>query len=66
MCQWILRLVDIGFPELAAVWDDPTCMGASAVLRRAPTARAVARLRVDSVARLKRPANGTSADLETS
>ena len=59
VCQRILRLVDIGFPELAEVWDDPTCMSALAVLRRAPTARAVARMHVDSVARLKRP--GTRA-----
>jgi transposase len=55
VCQRILRLVDIGFPELGEVWDDPTCMSALAVLRRAPTARAVARMRVDTLAQLKRP-----------
>src|SRR5207302_9766385 len=25
-CQRIQRLVDIGFPELREVWDDPTCV----------------------------------------
>ena len=58
VCQRILRLVDIGFPELTEVWDDPTCMSALAVLRRAPTARAVARLRIDTLAKLKRPGDG--------
>ena len=58
VCQRILRLVDIGFPELAEVWDDPTCMSALAVLRRAPTARAVAQLRADKLAQLRRPGNG--------
>jgi transposase len=58
VCQRILRLVDIGFPELAEVWDDPTCM---AVLRRAPTARAVARMSVEKLAQLRRPGNGGRA-----
>jgi transposase len=61
VCQRILRLVDIGFPELAEVWDDPTCMSALAVLRRAPTARAVARMSVEKLAQLKRPGNGGRA-----
>jgi hypothetical protein len=43
VCQRIQRLVDIGFPELREVWDDPTCVSALAVLRHAPTASAVAR-----------------------
>ena len=58
VCQRILRLVDIGFPELAEVWDDPTCVSALAVLRRAPTARAVARMRVETLAQLRRPGSG--------
>jgi transposase len=37
VCQRIQRLVDIGFPELREVWDDPTCVSALAVLRHAPT-----------------------------
>jgi hypothetical protein len=61
VCQRILRLVDIGFPELAEVWDDPTCMSALAVLRRAPTARAVARMSVEKLAQLKRPGSGGRA-----
>lgn len=61
VCQRILRLVDIGFPELTEVWDDPTCMSALAVLRRAPTARAVSRLRVDTLAKLKRPGDRARA-----
>ena len=61
VCQRILRLVDIGFPELAEVWDDPTCVSALAVLRRAPTARAVARMRVETLAQLRRPGSGGRA-----
>jgi transposase len=60
-CQRIQRLVDIGFPELREVWDDPTCVSALAVLRTAPTARAVARMRVDVLARLRRPGDGGRA-----
>jgi transposase len=58
VCQRIQRLVDIGFPELREVWDDPTCVSALAVLRHAPTAAAVARMREDRLARLKRPGSG--------
>jgi len=61
VCQRILRLVDIGFPELAEVWDDPTCMSALAVLRRAPTARTVARMRAETLAQLRRPGRGARA-----
>src|SRR5438093_1343295 len=38
----ILRLVDIGFPELRVAYDDPGCASAIALLRVAPTARAAA------------------------
>jgi transposase len=58
VCQRIQRLVDIGFPELREVWDDPTCVSALAVLRHAPTAAAVARMPVSRLARLKRPGVG--------
>ena len=61
VCQRIQRLVDIGFPELREVWDDPTCVSALAVLRHAPTAAAVARIREDRLARLKRPGSGGRA-----
>ena len=60
-CQRIQRLVDIGFPELREAWDDPTCMSALAVLRKAPTAKAVARLRLDTLAKVKRPGDGARA-----
>ena len=39
----------IGFPELGEVWDDPTCVSALAVLRRVPTAWAVARMSVEKL-----------------
>ena len=58
VCQRIQRLVDVGFPELREVWDDPTCVSALAVLRHAPTAAAVARMHQDRLARLKRPGIG--------
>src|SRR5713101_2740264 len=60
-CQRIQRLVDIGFPELRQAWDDPTCVSALAVLRQAPTARAVAAMRVDTLAKLRRPGDGGRA-----
>jgi len=53
--QRIHRLIDLGFPELREAWDDPTCVSALAVLRKAPTASAVSRLRLDTLASLKRP-----------
>ena len=46
----IVRLIELGFPELEQAYDDPTCRSALAVLRRAPTAAAVARKRVASLA----------------
>jgi hypothetical protein len=60
-CQRIQCLVDIGFPELREAWDDPTCLSALAVLRKAPTARAVAWLRVDTLAKPRRPGDGSRA-----
>ena len=46
----IIRLIDLGFPELEQAYDDPTCASALAVLRLAPTAAAVARKRVATLA----------------
>lgn len=51
LTQRIVRLIDLGFPELRAVWDDPTCTSALAVLRIAPTARTAARKRIETLAR---------------
>lgn len=43
-CQRLIRLVELGFPELGELFDDPACRTAREVLRVAPTA-AVARKR---------------------
>lgn len=48
--QRIVRLVDLGFPELGQAYDDPTCTSALAVLRLAPTASVAARKRVATIA----------------
>jgi transposase len=55
VCQRLLRLVEIGFPELKEVFEDPTCDTALAVLRRAPTARTAARQRLATLAAAMRP-----------
>jgi transposase len=60
-CQRIQRLVDVGFPELREAWEDPTCVSSLAVLRKAPTAKAVTRMRVETLAKLKRPGDGGRA-----
>ena len=44
VCQRLIRLVELGFPELGELFDDPACRTAREVLRIAPTA-AVARKR---------------------
>lgn len=46
----IVRLIELGFPELERAYDDPTCVSALAVLRLAPTAQAAARRRVATLA----------------
>lgn len=46
----ITRLIELGFPELEQAYDDPTCVSALAVLRLAPTAAAVARKHVATLA----------------
>jgi transposase len=50
----IVRLIELGFPELGQAYDDPTCVSALAVLRLAPTAQAVARKRVATLAEANR------------
>jgi transposase len=56
--QKICRLVELGFPELEAAYDDPTCVSALAVLRAAPTAAAVARRHTATLAHAARPGGG--------
>ncbi len=55
VCQRLLRLVEIGFPELKEAFEDPTCDTALAVLRQAPTARAATRRRLGTLAQAVRP-----------
>jgi transposase len=50
VCQRLIRLVELGFPELGELFDDPTCRTAREVLRIAPTARAAARRRTATLA----------------
>jgi transposase len=50
VCQRLYRLVELGFPELRELFDDPTCRTARAVLRLAPTARAATRRRTATLA----------------
>jgi len=50
VCQRLIRLVDLGFPELSELFDDPTCRTAREVLRIAPTARAATRRRTSTLA----------------
>ena len=49
-CQRLIRLVELGFPELGELFDDPTCRTAREVLRIAPTARAATRRRTATLA----------------
>ena len=55
VCQRMLRLIEIGFPELKEAFEDPTCDTALAVLRQAPTARSAVRRRVSTLADAMRP-----------
>jgi len=50
VCQRLHRLVELGFPELAEVFDDPTCRIAREVLRLAPTAELARRRRTGTLA----------------
>ena len=50
VCQRLIRLVELGFPELAELFDDPACRTAREVLRVAPTAAAARRKRTGTLA----------------
>jgi transposase len=50
VCQRLIRLVELGFPELGELFDDPTCRTAREVLRVAPIARAATRRRTATLA----------------
>jgi transposase len=50
VCQRLIRLVELGFPELGELFDDPACRTAREVLRIAPTARAATRRRTSTLA----------------
>jgi transposase len=50
VCQRLIRLVELGFPELGELFDDPTCRTAREILRIAPTARAATRRRTATLA----------------
>jgi transposase len=50
VCQRLHRLVELGFPELGEVFDDPTCLTARQVLRLAPTAEAARHRRTSTLA----------------
>ncbi len=50
VCQRLIRLVELGFPELGELFDDPTCRTAREVLRIAPTARAATHRRTSTLA----------------
>lgn len=50
VCQRLHRLIELGFPELAETFEDPTCLTAREVLRIAPTAAAARRRRTTTLA----------------
>ncbi len=50
VCQRLVRLVDLGFPELEELFDDPACRTAREVLRVAPTAAVARRKRATTLA----------------
>jgi len=50
LCQRLVRLVELGFPELGELFDDPACRTAREVLRVAPTAAAARRRRTSTLA----------------
>lgn len=50
VCQRLIRLVELGFPELGQLFDDPACRTAREVLRIAPTAAAARRRRMSTLA----------------
>ena len=50
VCQRLVRLVELGFPELGELFDDPACRTAREVLRVAPTAAVARRRRTSTLA----------------
>ena len=50
VCQRLVRLVELGFPELGELFDDPACRTAREVLRVAPTAAVARRKRTSTLA----------------
>ena len=50
VCQRLIRLVELGFPELGELFDDPACRTAREVLRVAPTAAVARKRRVSTLA----------------
>jgi transposase len=50
VCQRLIRLVELGFPELGELFDDPTCRTAREILRVAPTAAAARRRHTSTLA----------------
>ncbi len=50
VCQRLIRLVELGFPELGELFDDPACRTAREVLRVAPTAAVARRKRTGILA----------------
>jgi transposase len=50
VCQRLIRLVELGFPELGELFDDPACRTAREVLRIAPTAAAARHRRTSTLA----------------
>jgi transposase len=50
VCQRLIRLVELGFPELGELFDDPACRTAREVLRIAPTASVARRRRTSTLA----------------
>jgi transposase len=50
VCQRLVRLVELGFPELGELFDDPACRTAREVLRVAPTAATARRKRASTLA----------------
>jgi transposase len=50
VCQRLIRLVELGFPELGELFDDPACRTAREVLRVAPTAAMARRKRTSTLA----------------
>jgi len=50
VCQRLIRLTELGFPELGELFEDPACRTAREVLRVAPTAAAARRRRTSTLA----------------